>query len=44
MDKDSTINNYKFEVKRISYYGVDNNFPKLTKNNIKISAYIASHL
>ena len=38
LDDDTTINNHKFEVKRIVYYEVDKEFPKLTRNNIKTNA------
>lgn len=37
-DDDDTINNYKFEVKKISTYEVDQTFPKLTRDSIKTNA------
>lgn len=38
VDDDATVNNQKFEVKKINYYSVDKKFPKLTRDTIKISA------
>ena len=38
VDDDDTINNYKFEVKKVSSYIVDEKFPKITKKTMKINA------
>lgn len=37
-DDDDSINNSKFEVQKINSYLVNNNFPKLTRNNVKSMA------
>ena len=37
-DEDNTINNYKFEIKKIQSYEVDKKFPKLTHETIQNSA------
>lgn len=36
--EDTGIKNYKFEVKFVTFYSINDDFPKLTKNNINTSA------
>lgn len=37
-DEDNSLNNHKYEVKRIKFYKVDKNFPKLTRDSINNTA------
>ena len=39
IDDDNALNNHKYEIKSISYYKVDNNFPKLTRTNVNNPAF-----
>ena len=39
IDDDNALNNHKYEVKSISYYKVDKDFPKLTRTNVNNPAF-----